>query len=209
MVYCQSYQWIYSGIKTWNLSSDTVAWDRKLITIELSFVIKKLNNKLTVTLNKDKTGHPSSVVYYGGCKSYNFAYVSESVRNFSIRQAEHEHAKNQAFRACPTPLQSTQATICRSQIHGFSEELLRRCLLQNKGVAFVFKRGFQIAKSYLVSDKYRSEIVLNIDTIKDCDVKGEGEGEGVRNSWNPPGHALAKGESTFIPSFSNSQRHCP
>ena len=34
--------------------------------------------------------HPSSVVYYGACTSCNSAYVGESARNFSIRQAEHK-----------------------------------------------------------------------------------------------------------------------
>ena len=38
---------------------------------------------------KDKTNHPSSIVYYGACMSCNSAYVGESARNFSIRQAEH------------------------------------------------------------------------------------------------------------------------
>ena len=42
---------------------------------------------------KDKTNHPSSVVYYGACRSCNSTYVGESARNFSIRQAEHEDTK--------------------------------------------------------------------------------------------------------------------
>ena len=42
---------------------------------------------------KDKTNHPSSVVYYGTCTSCKSAYVGESARNFSIRQAEHEDTR--------------------------------------------------------------------------------------------------------------------
>ena len=33
---------------------------------------------------------------------------------------------------------------------------------------------FQITKSSLVSDKYRSEVALKIDAVKDRGVKGEG-----------------------------------
>ena len=90
--------------------------DRKSINIEIPFCksnedeTKKLINKLTFFTQghfkfrifwrtrkirslfklKDKTNHPSSVVYYGACTSCNSAYVGESARNFSIRQAEHE-----------------------------------------------------------------------------------------------------------------------
>ena len=41
--------------------------------------------------------------------------------------------------------------------------------------------GFQITKSYFVSDKYRSEVALKIDSVKDQDVRG-----GLMNPWNPP-----------------------
>ena len=89
--------------------------DRKSITLEIPFCkrnedeTKKLINKLTFFTQglykfrivwrthkiqslfklKDKTNHPSSVVYYGTCTSCKSAYVGESARNFSIRQAEH------------------------------------------------------------------------------------------------------------------------
>ena len=99
----------------------TTQWfdDRKSITLEIPYCkrnedeTKKLINKLTFFTQghyrfcivwrtrkihslfklKDKTNHPSSVVYYGTCTSCKSAYVGESARNFSIRQAEHEDTR--------------------------------------------------------------------------------------------------------------------
>ena len=93
--------------------------DRKSIPLEIPYCkrnedeTKKLINKLTFFTQghyrfrivwqtrkiqslfklKDKTNHPSSVVYYGTCTSCKSAYVGESARNFSIRQSEHEDTR--------------------------------------------------------------------------------------------------------------------
>ena len=62
---------------------------------------------------------------------------------------------------------------------------------EKQGRGQYFKQGggegnFQITKSCLVIDKYRSEAPLKIDTVKDRGVYMWGRGNGgFRNPWNP------------------------
>ena len=65
--------------------------------------------------------------------------------------------------------------------------------MTSKSVASIFKkgggrgggRGFQITKSYLVSDKYRNEVALKLDTVRDQGVRGEGS-EPLDPPWLRP-----------------------